>query len=41
VTPWDSAMPTSKNRSGNFSANRSSPVPSDMAAEMATILSLS
>ncbi len=36
VTACCSAMPTSKNLSGHFSANFESPVPSGMAAVMAT-----
>ncbi len=36
VTACCSAMPTSKNRSGNRSANGSRPVESGMAAVMAT-----
>jgi hypothetical protein len=37
VTACCSAMPTSKARSGNTSAKRSSPVPDGIAAVMATI----
>ena len=37
VTACCSAIPTSKNRSGNFSENKSSPVPEGIAAVMATI----
>ncbi len=38
VTACSSAMPTSKNRSGKTFLNRFSPVPSGMAAVIATIL---
>ena len=39
VAACSSAMPTSKNLSGNFFANSESPVPSVIAAETAQILS--
>ena len=37
VTACSSAIPTSKNRSGNIRRNRDSPVPSAIAAVMAAI----
>ena len=37
ITACSSAMPTSKTRSGNFFCTSIRPVPSSIAAEMATI----